>query len=93
MPSLAAAYAAAVMSALCFAATQTPALSLVHVDVPERGGIESCADEEIRGNTYVKLEEGDTHWHLYNEEGLFAIPNEELNYIEYEHCPRLLNRN
>ena len=62
-------------------------------DVPERGGIESCADEEIRGNTYVKLEEGDTHWHLYNEEGLFAIPNEELHYIEYEHCPRLLNRN
>ena len=90
---LAAAYAAAILAALCFAATQTPTLSLVRVDVPE-GGLETriCA-EAIRGDTYVKLEEGLSHWHLYNEEGLFAIPHEDLRYVQYEHCAELLNRN
>lgn len=90
---MAAAYAAAVLAAMCFAATQTPTLSLVRVDVPEGGlGTQNCTGE-IRGDTFVKLEEGLSHWHLYNEEGLFAIPHEELRYVEYEHCAELLDRN
>lgn len=93
LPGLVAAYAAAILAAMCLAATQTPALSLVRVDVPEGGiGTANCG-EGIRGNTYVKLEEGLSHWHLYNEEGLFAVPHEDLHYVEYEHCSEFLDRN
>jgi hypothetical protein len=55
---MATAYAAAIFAAMCLAATQTPALSLVRVHVPEHGvsGAETCS-EDIHGNTYVKLEE------------------------------------
>jgi len=90
---MATAYAAAILAAMCFAATQTPTLSLVRIDVPEGGlGTQNCSGA-IRGDTYVKLEEGLTHWLLYNEEGLFAVPEEDLGYIEYEHCAELLDRN
>jgi len=93
LPALAAAYATAILAAMCLAATQTPTLSLVRIDVPEGGiGTQNCIGE-IRGDTYVKLEEGLSHWHLYNEEGLFAIPHEDLRYVEYEHCSDLLDRN
>ena len=80
---MATAYAAAILAALCLVATQTPALSLVRVDVPEHGvnGAETYS-EDIHGDTYVKL-----------EEGLFAIPETELHRIEYVHCAELLNRN
>jgi hypothetical protein len=82
------------LAAVCLAATQTPALSLVRVHVPEHGvsGAETCT-EDIHGDTYVKLEEGLFYWHLYNKGGLFAIPETELHRIEYVHCAALLNRN
>jgi peptidoglycan/LPS O-acetylase OafA/YrhL len=88
------AYAAAILAAMCLAATQTPALSLVRVHVPEHGvsRAEACSDD-IHGNTYVKLEEGLFYWHLYNKEGLFAIPETKLHRIEYVHCIELLDRN
>jgi hypothetical protein len=88
------AYTAAILAAMCLAATQTPALSLVKVHVPEHGvsGAETCS-KEIHGNTYVKLEEGLFYWHLYNKGGLFAIPETELHRIEYVHCTELLDRN
>ena len=88
------AYTAAILAAMCLAATQTPALSLVRVHVPEHGvgGTETCSDD-IHGDTYVKLEEGLFYWHLYNKEGLFAIPETELHRIEYVHCIELLDRN
>lgn len=91
---MATAYATAILAALCLAATQTPALSLVRVDVPEHGvsGAETCS-EDIHGDTYVKLEEGLFYWHLYKKGGLFAIPETELHRIEYMHCAELLNRN
>jgi hypothetical protein len=93
VPALAAAYAAAILAAMCLAATQTPTLSLVRIDVPEGGtGTEDCG-RAIRGDTYVKLEESLGHWHLYNEEGLFAVPHDDLRYVEYEHCEQLLDRN
>ena len=88
------AYTAAIFAAMCLAATQTPALSLVRVHVPERGvsGTEACS-KDIHGNTYVKLEEGLFYWHLYNKGGLFAVPETELHRIEYVHCTELLDRN
>lgn len=93
LPGLVAAYAAAILAAMCLSATQTPALSLVRIDVPEIGiGTDNCG-RAIRGDTYVKLDEGLSHWYLYNEVGLFAIPHEDLRYVEYEHCPELLERN
>lgn len=93
LPGLAAAYVAAILAAMCLAATQTPALSLVRVDVPEGGiGTGNCG-RAIRDDTYVKLDEGISHWYLYNEEGLFAVPQEDLGYVEYEHCDELLDRN
>ena len=87
-------YTAAIFAAMCLAATQTPALSLVRVHVPEHGvnGAETCS-EDIHGNTYVKLEEGLFYWHLYNKGGLFAVPETELHRIEYVHCTELLDRN
>jgi hypothetical protein len=62
--------------------------------VPEHGvsGAGSCS-EDIHGNTYVKLDEGLFYWHLYNEGGLFAVPETELHRIEYVHCAELLDRN
>ena len=64
VPALAAAYAAAILAAMCLAATQTPTLSLVRVDVPEGGmGTGDCG-RAIRGDTYVKLDESLGHWHL-----------------------------
>jgi hypothetical protein len=93
LPALAAAYATAILAAMCLAATQTPTLSLVRVHVPEGGTGTSDCGRGIRGDTYVKLEEGLGHWHLYNEEGLFAVPHEDLRYVEYEHCDQLLDRN
>lgn len=93
LPGLVAAYAAAILAAMCLAATQTPALSIIRADVPESGiGTEDCGGA-IRGDTYVKLDEGLSHWHLYNEEGLFAVPHEDLRYVEYQHCAELVNRN
>jgi hypothetical protein len=91
---LSTAYTAAILAAMCLAATQTPALSLVRVHVPEHGvsGAETCS-EDIHGDTYVKLEEGLFYWHLYNKGGLFAIPETELHRIEYVHCTELLDRN
>ena len=91
---MATAYAAAILAAMCLAATQTPALSLIRADVPEHGvnGADTCT-EEIHGDTYVKLDEGLFYWHLYNKGGLFAVPETELHRIEYVHCADLLNRN
>jgi hypothetical protein len=62
------------------------------------GGGDSKSDTsectgKLSGKTYVKLSEGVFHWHLYNQDGLFAIPHEELHRIEYKHCPELLYRN
>jgi hypothetical protein len=94
VPALAAAYSVAILAAMCFTATQTPALALVRVHVPEAGveKHEACP-KHIRGDTYVKLEEGLFYWHLYNEEGLFAVPETELHRIEYVYRAGLLDRN
>ena len=39
----------------------------------------------------MKLAESATHWHAYNESGLYSIPFEELKYVRYfeDDCPGL----
>jgi hypothetical protein len=85
------AYAGAVLAALCLAALWTPGLPLVEIDTEPGTPPSDCS--EATGKTYVKLEEGLQYWHLYNEEGLFAVPHEELHLITYKHCPEFLYRN
>ena len=85
------AYAGAVLAALCLAALWTPSLPLVEIDTEPGNPPSDCS--EATGKTYVKLAEGLQHWHLYNQEGLFAVPHEELQLITYKHCPEYLYRN
>jgi hypothetical protein len=33
------------------------------------------------------------YWHVYNQDGLFAIPHEDLRRVAYKHCPEYLQRN
>lgn len=39
----------------------------------------------------MKLEETNTHWHVYNESGVYFIPYREIGYVRYyeEDCPAL----
>jgi hypothetical protein len=37
----------------------------------------------------VKPSESETHWFVYNERGLFAIPAEEVKVARYQDCPAL----
>jgi hypothetical protein len=92
IPGLVISYTGAALAALCIAALQTPALSLIEIDVHSKSDTSECTGK-LSGKTYVKLSEGVFHWHLYNQDGLFAIPHEELHRIEYKHCPELLYRN
>jgi len=61
--------------------------------VTETAGATPFCCSGATGKTYVKLAEGLQRWHLYNQEGLFAVPHEELGLIEYTHCPDYLYRN
>ena len=90
-PALVVAYMGAIFAALCIAALWPPGLSLVEIDT-EVGTLGSDCSEAT-GKTFVKLAEGLHHWHLYNQDGLFAVPNDELGFIEYKHCPEYLYRN
>jgi hypothetical protein len=92
IPGLAVAYAGAILASLCLAALQTPALPLVEIDLHSNAPPTECS-ESLSGKTYVKLSEGVFHWHLYNQEGLFAVPHGELERIVYKHCPEHLHRN
>jgi hypothetical protein len=92
IPGLVISYTGAALAALCIAALQTPALSLIEIDVHSKSDSSECTGK-LSGKTYVKLSEGVFHWHLYNQDSLFAIPHEELHRIEYKHCPELLYRN
>ena len=89
-PALVIAYVGSVFAALCLAALWTPGLPLVEIDT-EPGTPESDCSEAT-GKTFVKLAEGLQYWHLYNQDGLFAIPHEDLHLIKYKHCPEYLYR-
>lgn len=90
-PGLVGAYIGAILAALCIAGLITPGLALVETDTEPSVASSDCS--EATGRTFVKLEEGLMYWHLYNEEGLFAVPHEELHLVEYKHCPEYLHRN
>ena len=89
-PGLAVAYAGAICAALALAAMMTPDLALIEIDA-EEGAPSDCS--EATGKTFVKLEEGLMYWHVYNRNGLFAIPHEDLHLVKYKHCPEYMNRN
>ena len=90
-PALVVAYMGAILAALCIAALWTPGLPLVEIDAESGNPPSDCS--EATGKTFVKLAEGLQHWHLYNQDGLFAVPHDELHLIEYKHCPEYLYRN
>ena len=88
-PGLIGAYVGAVCAALSVAALNSPALALIEIDV-EKGATSDCS--EASGRTFVKLDEGLMYWHVYNQDGLFAIPHEDLHRVAYKHCPGRLSR-
>jgi len=90
-PTLVVAYMGAILAALCIAALWTPGLPLVEIDTEASNPQSACS--EATGKTFVKLAEGLQHWHLYNQDGLFAVPHDELHLIEYKHCREYLYRN
>ena len=86
LPGLAAAYVGAMLAALCLAALHSPRLPLVTLDT-RVGGANACSGshEEM----FVKLSESGTHWYVYNEKGLYAIPAKEVHVARYQNCPAL----
>ncbi len=81
---LAVAYAGAVLAALCFAAINPPTLPLVRID-SQFGDVPSCA--KMTDKTFVLLAPSSSYWHVFNEEGLYAIPSERLKLVQYQDCP------
>ena len=81
---LAVAYAGAVLAALCFAAINPPTLPLVRID-SQFGAAPSCA--KPTDETFVVLAPSSSYWHVFNEEGLYAIPSERSKLVQYQHCP------
>ncbi len=65
-----------------------PNLPPVRIDV-RVGAESSCSGPPDK--TFVKLGESETHWHAYNQSGLYEIPSEEPKYVRYyeEDCPAL----
>jgi hypothetical protein len=37
--------------------------------------------------TFVVLAPGSSYWHVFNEEGLYAVDREQLKLVQYQHCP------
>ena len=66
-----------------------PNMPLMHIDARVGGAEGPCSGPP--DETFVKLAESATHWHAYNESGLYSIPYEELKYVRYyeEDCPTL----
>ena len=89
LTGMAIAYAGSILAALCIAPLDVPNLSLVHIDVRVGSAEGPCEDQPNK--TFVKLAESATHWHAYNESGLYSIPYEELKYVRYfeNDCPKL----
>jgi hypothetical protein len=78
------AYVGALFAALCLAAINPPSLPLVRIDA-EAGVTPSCT--KMTNKMFVVLAAGSSYWHVFNKEGLYAIPSEQLKLVEYEHCP------
>jgi hypothetical protein len=81
---LAVAYVGALFAALCLAAINPPSLPLVRVDA-EAGVTPSCT--KMSNKMFVVLATGSSYWHVFNKEGLYAVPSEQLKLVEYQHCP------
>ena len=64
-----------------------PNLPLMRVDARGGGAEGPCAGQPDK--TFVKLAESATHWHAYNESGLYSIPFAEIKYVRYfeDDCP------
>lgn len=86
LPGLVAAYVGAMLAALCLAALDTPRLPLVTLDT-RIGGANACSGSPEK--TFVKLSESETHWYVYNDRGLYAVPASEVHVARYQNCPAL----
>jgi hypothetical protein len=88
LTGLAKAYAGSTLAALCIAPLDVPNLPLMRTEVRVGAGT-SCSG--LPDKTFVKLAETATHWHAYNESGLYSIPYEDLKYVRYyaDDCPAL----
>jgi hypothetical protein len=78
------AYVGAVFAALCLAAINPPSLPLVRIDA-QPGLTPSCT--KMSDKTFVLLAGGSGYWHVFNEDGLFAVPSDQLKLVKYQHCP------
>jgi len=73
-----------VLAALCFAAINPPTLPLVRID-SQFGAATSCA--KMTDETFVVSAAGSSYWHVFNQEGLYAVDRERLELVQYQHCP------
>jgi hypothetical protein len=78
------AYVGAVFAALCLAAINPPSLPLVRIDA-QAGVTPSCT--KMSDKTFVLLAADSSYWHVFNKEGLFAVPSDQLKLVQYQHCP------
>ncbi len=78
------AYAGAVLAALCLAAINPPSLPLVRLDA-QPGVTPSCT--KMTDKTFVLLSTNSGYWHVFNEDGLYAVSGEQLELVQYQHCP------
>ncbi len=46
--------------------------------------LRDCA--KMTEETFVVLAAGSSYWHVFNEEGLYAILSEQLKLVQYQHC-------
>ncbi len=88
LAGMATAYVGSILAALSIAPLDVPNLPLIRTDVQVGPG-ESCKGPPDK--TFVKLEESDTHWHVYNESGVYSIPYRDVGYARYyeQDCPGL----
>jgi hypothetical protein len=84
------AYAGSILAALCVAAIQDPQLPLVEVDT--KVGNPAPCSEIPSERLFVLLAESEAYWHIYNQDGLLALPHREAQVIRYRDCPGYLGR-
>jgi hypothetical protein len=88
MTGIAVAYVGTLLAALCIAPLDVPNLPIIRIDA-RVGAEESCQGPPDK--TFVKLEESETHWHVYNQSGVYSIPYRDVRYARYyeQDCPGL----
>lgn len=88
--SVLAAYAVAIIAAVCLAASQTPPLPLVEIEA-DRVAPRPCSEVPAE-DMFVMLDRSDSFLYLYNNEGLLSLPDDEAQTVLFRECQGYLDR-